>query len=212
MKLYSYFNSSAAYRVRIALHHKSIKFDTHAIDLLAKEHRSSDFLRVNPHGLIPALELDDGQVLTQTLAILEWLDEAYPQQPLFPANLVEKANIRALCDLIACEIHPICVLKVQNYVSDTLDQGDEGKAQWLSHWISDGFQVLEQKVSAEPFCYGNTLTMADIFLVPQFYNAIRFGVDVSPFQKLQKIYDHCTSLSAFQKAAPLAQPDAPPQA
>lgn len=208
MELYSYFRSSAAFRLRIALNLKELDYTQIGINLLNRDHKSDDYLDINPQGLVPSLKTDEGDVLTQSPAILEWLEEEYPQMPLLPTDGIEKAKVRSWCFQIACDIHPICNLRVINYVANDLGAGDDGKLAWLQQWMSEGFRALEMQLSQGPFCHGEAISLADVYLVPQVFNALRFKVDMAEFPKIAAIYEHCIKHPAFIKANPSNQPDA----
>ncbi|GAB3097603.1 maleylacetoacetate isomerase [Aestuariicella hydrocarbonica] len=210
MQLYSYFRSSAAYRIRIALNLKQLDYQSQAINLLGGEHKSPEYLAINPQGLVPSLKTDSGLVLTQTPAILEWLEENYPQPALLPSDTGGRARVRSWCYQIACDIHPICNLRVINYVSNELGGGEAGKLAWLHHWITEGFKTLEQQLASKPrgpYCYGEQVTLADVFLIPQVFNALRFNLDMSVFPVIMEIYDSCNRLNAFMEAVPERQAD-----
>jgi maleylacetoacetate isomerase len=211
MKLYTFYRSSAAYRVRLALNIKRLTCE-HIPKAFAKnEHRAPDYLALNPQGLIPALE-HDGAVLSQSLAIIEFLDEKYPDPPLLPAEPLARAQIRSISLAIACDIHPLNNLRVLNYLRRELQQSDDRVNAWYRHWITVGFTGLEQQVRAYSggarFCHGDALSIADICLVPQVYNARRFNTDLTPFPTLVAISTHLESLPAFAAARPEAQADA----
>ncbi|RZM80579.1 maleylacetoacetate isomerase [Pseudoalteromonas rubra] len=209
MKLYTYFRSSAAYRVRIALNLKALDHELVPVNLLKSEQQGADYLSKNGQGLLPALETDQG-VLAQSLAILEWLEETYEATPLLPADPWEKAQIRNFCYAIACDIHPIDNLRVLKYLSNELAVTDEQKNTWYRHWVIEGFKKLETMLDDNSaFCFGDKPTLADVCLVPQVYNALRFKVDMDEFPNIARIYEHCNTLSAFSDAAPENQPDAP---
>jgi maleylacetoacetate isomerase len=213
MRLYDYFRSSAAYRVRIALNLKGVKPDERTfVHLRMGNQRAQDYLALNPHGLVPALTLDDGHVLTQSIAIVEYLDEAYPEPPLLPADPVARARVRAIALAIACEIHPLNNLRVLNYLTGTLGASDEQRNGWYKYWIDVGFEALETQLSKDPevgrFCHGDAPTLADVCLVPQLANARRFKIDVSPYPTLTRIEAACHALPPFADAAPARQPDA----
>lgn len=211
MKLYTYFRSSAAYRVRIALNLKGLSYQSVSKALLQNEHRGSDYLALNPQGLIPALELD-GVVLSQSLAIIEFLDERHPAPRLLPADALGRAQVRSMALAIACDIHPLNNLRVLNYLRVELQQDDAGVNAWYRRWVTEGFQGLElqarERSSANRYCYGDAVSLADVLLVPQMFNARRFGVDLTPFPALTAISAHLESLPAFAAARPEAQPDA----
>ncbi|HKU85812.1 MAG TPA: maleylacetoacetate isomerase [Casimicrobiaceae bacterium] len=213
MKLYDYFRSSAAYRVRIALNLKGVVPDERTfVHLRMGNQRAQDYLALNPQGLVPALALDDGEVLTQSLAIIEFLDETHPEPPLLPVAPPARARVRGIALAIACEIHPLNNLRVLNYLIGTLGVAREQKDGWYKYWVDVGFEALEKKLSQERetgvFCHGNTPTLADICLVPQIANARRFNIDLSPYPTLTRIEAACLALPAFTAAAPERQPDA----
>jgi maleylacetoacetate isomerase len=211
MKLYTYWRSSAAYRVRIALHWKGLEFESVSKKLVAAEHRAPEYLRVNPQALVPALE-DDGAVYAQSLAIIEYLDETHPLPPLLPADPAGRARVRALAQAIACDIHPLNNLRVLNYLRASLGQGEDGVKAWYRHWIGEGFRGLEELAQRQSgdgrHLYGSEVTLADVCLVPQMYNARRFHCDLSAFPTLVAIDAALAALPAFAAARPEAQPDA----
>jgi maleylacetoacetate isomerase len=214
MKLYSYFRSSAAYRVRIALEVKGLAYEYVAKHFRRNggEHRKPDYLAVNPQGLIPALE-DDGAVVTQSLAIIEYLEEAYPKTPrLLPASPADRARVRAMAQAIACDVHPLNNLRVLEYLKSQMGQSEDATNLWYRHWIAEGFRALEQSIGKHTgdggHCFGETVTVADVCLVPQVYNARRFAVDLAPYPVLVRLSESLESLPAFAKARPEAQPDA----
>lgn len=211
MKLYSYFRSSAAYRVRIALNLKHLQADIIPVHLLKNggEQHSASYQQINPNELLPAW-VEDDFTLTQSLAILEYLEEQYPTQALLPQDIRQRALIRAFAQNIACDIHPLNNLRVLQYLKGTLDISDEAKNEWYKHWIMLGFQSLEAQLahSNGKFCFGDAPSLADCCLIPQVYNAQRFNLDLSAFPKIVSIYQHCNTLTAFQIAAPEAQTDA----
>ena len=207
MKLYTYFRSSAAYRVRIALNLKGIPHEMSAVNLLKSEQTGEQYTNKNSQGLLPALETELG-VLGQSLAILEWLEETYTDTPLFPSDPWHKAQIRNFCYAIACDIHPIDNLRVLKYLSNELNVDDEQKNTWYRHWVIEGFKKLETMLAGDKFCFGDNPTLADACLVPQVFNALRFKVDMSQFPKIEAIYNHCNTHKAFIDAAPENQFDA----
>ena len=208
MKLYSYFRSSAAYRVRIALNLKAIDYDLAIVNLLKSQQLDEGYLAVNPQGLLPALETEEGY-LAQSLAILEWLDETYPQSPIIAGSAWQKAQIRNISYAIACDIHPVNNLRVLKYLSNELNVDDEAKNKWYRHWIEIGFEKIELMLSdSSDYCVGDQPTLADICLVPQVFNALRFKVDMAAYPKIAAIYERCNKLAAFDDAAPQNQPDA----
>ena len=214
LTLYSYFRSSAAYRVRIALGLKGLAFDTVPVHLLrgGGEQLQNAYRAVNPAALVPALQ-DDGATLTQSLAILEYLEEVHPQPPLLPPDALGRARVRALALTVACDIHPLNNLRVLNYLTGTLHASDAARNDWALHWMALGLCALEQHLAHEPgtglCCHGDTPTLADCCLVPQLFNARRFGMDMAPYPTLQRIAQHCAALPAFVAAHPKQQPDAP---
>ncbi|WP_092844986.1 maleylacetoacetate isomerase [Modicisalibacter xianhensis] len=212
MKLYGYFRSSAAYRVRIALNLKGLAYEQVAVNLVNGEQRGEDNLDRHPQGLVPTLETEDGTRLTQSLAICEYLDERYLETPLLPADAEGRARVRALAQMIACEIHPLNNLKVLKYLTGDLGLGEDAKLAWYRHWIRDGFEALEVMLASSPatgtFCHGDAPTLADACLIPQVFNARRFECDLSDYPTLRRIAEHCDTLEAFQQAAPSVQPDA----
>ncbi|MFW1971362.1 maleylacetoacetate isomerase [Acinetobacter bereziniae] len=208
MKLYSYFRSSAAYRVRIALNLKQLDYVIQPVLLLKNEHQQESYIALNPSQLVPSL-IDQDQSFIQSLNILEYLEEGYPSLPLLPTDLVERAKVRAFSQTIACDIHPLDNLRVLKYLKHELAVNDEQKSQWYQHWIIEGFKSLEMQLkdSNGQFCFGTQATFADCCLIPQVYNAKRFNVDLSDFPKIQSIDQHCLSLPAFLRAIPEQQPD-----
>jgi len=202
MELFDYFRSSAAYRIRIALNLKSIPYTQTPVNLLTADHKSADYLALNPQGLVPTLKLDDGRLLTQSTAILEYLETAYPETPLLPADPYDAAKIRGWCNLIACDIHPVNNLRVLKYLTGTLGVSEEDKLTWYHHWIREGFDALEQQIDAAPFMAGEVITLADVYLVPQVYNALRFELDMSLYPKIMRSYDACHIKPEFTAAAP----------
>jgi maleylacetoacetate isomerase len=213
MRLYDYFRSSAAYRVRIALNLKGVTPDERTfVHLRMGNQRAQDYLALNPQGLVPALALDDGRVLTQSLAIIEYLDETHRDPPLLPADPVERARVRAIALAIACEIHPLNTLRVLTYLIGTMGVSREQKDGWYRYWIDVGFEALEKSLARDAatgrFCHGEQPTLADVCLVPQMANARRFDIDLSPYPTLVRIEAACNALPAFANAAPARQPDA----
>ena len=212
MKLYNYFRSSAAYRVRIALNLKGIAYDPIAVHLVKREHRTPEFLALNPAGLVPALTTDDGAVLTQSLAIIEYLEEAHPATArILPADALARAHVRSLALALACDVHPLCNVRVLNYLTNDLSVAPSAKDQWIVHWISTGLDAFEKTLAqartSGTFCFGDTPTLADIVLVPQVFSARRFGVDMAAYPLISAIDASCNVLAAFADAAPARQPD-----
>lgn len=202
MLLYDYFRSSAAFRLRIALNLKGLRYASVPVNLVANEQREADYLQLNPLGLVPALATAEGELLTQSVAILEWLEEEYPAPPLLPADALGRARVRAMVQTIACDIHPLNNLRVQRYLVDTLGASEEAKLAWYHHWIALGFAALEQQVTGDRYCYGDSPTFADACLLPQVFNARRFEQDLQPFPRLRAIATHLEQLPAFAAATP----------
>ena len=207
MKLYSYYRSSAAYRVRIALNLKQIEHTIEPINLLKKEHRSAGYLTKQPQGLVPCLENDEGQFLAQSGAILSYLDKLYPSSKLLPPDPFQAARIQSFVDMIACDIHPICNLRILSYLIEDLKVDSEQKLAWYQHWIIIGFEALETMLEKTTYCFGEQVTLADVYLIPQVYNALRFEVDMAAFPKIMNAYQNCNQLDAFVKAKPESQLD-----
>ncbi len=213
LKLYSYWRSSAAYRVRIALNLKGLEYDLVPIHLLRDggEHHRAAFLELNPQGLVPVLT-DGGRVYRQSMAILEYLDEAYPEAPLLPSEIRARGRVRSLAQIIACDIHPLNNLRVNMYLDKELGIKGKDRIQWMNYWMTEGFTAFESMLAGSPttgeFCEGDTPTMADCFLVPQVYNARRYGCDLAPFPLITEICERCEALAEFRVASPENQPDA----
>ncbi len=210
MKLYSFWRSSAAFRARIALNLKGLDHEVITRHLRHAEHRTSDYLDLNPQGLVPALE-DGGVVLSQSLAIIEYLDERFPSPPLLPKDPVSRAQVRSMAQHIACDIHPLNNLRVLNFLRDELHQDKAAVDKWYAHWIAEGFRGLEvlarRHTGDGRHCFGSEVMMADVFLVPQMYNARRFNCDVAPYPTLCAISAFLETLAPFAAARPEAQPD-----
>jgi maleylacetoacetate isomerase len=211
MLLYSYFRSSAAYRVRIALNLKGLAYEYVPVHLVKAEHRAAAYMTIHPQGLVPALR-DDGGILTQSLAIIEYLDETHPQPPLLPSTPAARARVRAIALLIACEIHPVNNLRVLQYLARNLGVDEASRNQWYRHWVSTGFDALEGQLAGDSqtgrFCHGETPTVADVCLVPQVANARRYEVPMDAYPTIARIDAACRELPAFADAAPERQPDA----
>jgi len=208
--LYSYFRSSAAYRVRIAFNLKGLRYDTVAIHLQREGglNRKPAYRAINPQMRVPALRLDSGELITQSLAIIEYLDEVHPQPPLLPRGSVARAQVRALAQLVACDIHPLNNLGPLRYLKNELGQ-DQGKIDaWYHHWVREGFDALEAMVRPGPYSFGADVTLADLCLVPQVANARRLKVPLDPYPNIVAIDAACAKLSAFEAARPENQPDA----
>ncbi|MGB0748307.1 MAG: maleylacetoacetate isomerase [Magnetospiraceae bacterium] len=214
MKLYTYWRSSASYRVRIGLNLKGLAYESVPVHLVKDggEQHSGQYRAINPSRQVPALQLDDGTVLTQSQAILEYLEERHPVPPLLPGSDFARARVRALAQMIACDIHPLNNSKVLKYLVNDIGVDEPTRDTWYRHWIAEGFTALETMLAGarqtKTFCHGEAPTLADVFLVPQLYNARRFKVDLAPFPTLTRIEAACLTLPAFAKAAPEQQPDA----
>lgn len=211
LKLYTYFRSSAAYRVRIALNYKGLQFEPIGVHLRRKEHRAEEYRKLNPQALVPALE-DDGAVIPQSLAIIEYLEETHPEPALLPALPRDRAIVRSMAQLVASEMHPLCNLRVLIYLKDRLGQDEAAVNAWYHHWIAEGLGSLERMVERYSgdgkHCFGSSVTMADACLVPQMLNARRFDCDLSDYATLVGIDEALSRLPAIAEAHPSKQPDA----
>jgi maleylacetoacetate isomerase len=211
MKLYTFFRSSASFRVRIALNHKGLKYEPAGVSLPKGEHLEAGYKSRNAQGLVPALE-DGGQLLTQSLAIIEYLDEVHPGPKLLPADPLDRAYVRAFSQIIACEIHPLNNLRVRQYIGKTYKLDEEGVNTWYRHWIAEGFRMMEAFLAQErkhgKYCFRDQITMADCCLVPQVFNAIAYKCDLKPYPAVMRIHEACMKLDAFVQAQPSKQPDA----
>ena len=211
MKLFDYFRSSAAYRVRIVLNLKGIDYQHTGINLLKGEDGTDDYRAINPQGLVPSLQ-DGADTLTQSLAICEYLEETHPTPALLPGTALERARIRALAQMVACDIHPVNNLRILKYLTGELGVTEEQKLTWYRHWISEGFTALEALLSSSTetgqYCHGDSITLADVCLIPQVYNARRFKLDLTPFPTIERIEQQCLIHNAFEQAIPENQPDA----
>ena len=211
MKLYGYYRSSAAYRVRIALALKGLSYDLTSVHLMKGEQYGPEFSAISPQNLVPVVE-DEGQLLYQSLAIMQYLDEKWPEPPLLPKDRYARNRVRSLALIIACEIHPLNNPRVLNYLTGKFGISEEQKMEWYHHWVKTGFTALEKRLATEPhtgrFCHGDTPGFADCVMVPQMANATRFKVDLSAFPTICRINDECLQLDAFRNAAPENQPDA----
>lgn len=212
--LYGYWRSSAAYRVRIALNLKGLAYETRPVHLVdhGGEQHAPDYQALNPQELVPCL-VEQGQVFTQSMAIIEYLDETHPAPPLLPADAAGRARVRALAQVVACDIHPIGNLRVLQYLTGQFGLDDSAKGVWSRHWIGEGLRAMETmlagNVATGRFCHGDSPTLADACLVPQLYNAIRWKLPLDDYPTIRRIHDACQALEPFQRAAPEAQPDAP---
>lgn len=215
MKNYNYFRSGTSHRLRIALNLKGIDAEYIPVDLRAEAHLQEDFTAVNPQGLVPVLVLDGGEVLTQSPAIIEWLEERYPQPPLLPAGAEARAHVRALAALVGCDIHPINNRRILEYLRHNFGADEAAIEQWCGQWISAGFDAYEallaQHANTGRYSWGDTPTIADVYLVPQVESARRFKVDVNRWPRIAAIDVACAELPAFAQASPWSQPDAPAQ-
>jgi maleylpyruvate isomerase len=213
MKLYSYFRSSAAYRVRIALNLKGLSYDYAPVHLLRDggQQLKPEYRELNPDGIVPTF-IDGDNVLTQSLAIIEYLEETHPEPALLPGSPLDRAFVRSVALQIACEIHPVDNLRVLKYLKHKLQIGEEAKDTWYRHWLESGFESLEKRLANDPrvgkLCFGDTPTVADLCLVPQVFNARRFNIDMSRYPTIERIVDHASQIDAFVRAAPGQQPDA----
>jgi maleylacetoacetate isomerase len=212
MKLIGYFRSSAAFRVRIALNLKGITVEHASRHLRKGEQSSPDYVAINPQKLVPAMILDTGEVLTQSMAILEYLEETHPAPPLLPSDPIGRARVRSLALIPTADIHPIQNLRVMAYLREKYEQSEEGAFAWSRHWIETGFDAYEASVAKDrrtgAYSHGDQPTMADMCLVPQVFNAARFKVDMKRYPTIQRIYDTCMKHPAFDAAQPSKQPDA----
>ncbi|MGE5640946.1 MAG: maleylacetoacetate isomerase [Clostridia bacterium] len=210
MKLDTYFRSSASFRVRIALNLKGIAYEPRFIHLAKGEHRQPGYASAHPQGLLPTLSVD-GAELTQSLAIIEYLNETHPQPPLLPADPLGRARVRSLALLVACEIHPLNNLRTLQYLRSGLKQDEEGVKTWYRHWIADGLAKLEADLARGPrgtYCHGDSPTLADCCLVPQIFNARRYDSELGAYPTVMRVFDACMKLDAFDRAQPSKQPDA----
>jgi maleylacetoacetate isomerase len=211
MKLYTFFRSSASYRVRIALALKGLAHDAEYVSLPKAEHQADAYRGVNVQGLVPALE-DGGNVLIQSLAIMEYLDERHPTPPLLPKDPVERAYVRAVSQIIACEMHPLNNLRTLKYIRKAYKLDEEGVNSWYRHWIAEGFGMLESYLGRErrfgTYCNGDAVSMADCCLVPQVFNAQRYNCELAPYPRIMRIFDDCMKLDAFASTQPMRQADA----
>lgn len=210
-KLFDYFRSSCAYRVRIALNLKGIEYEHQNIDLRLDDHHAQEYRHINPQGLVPALEIN-GHVLSQSLAIIDYLEHLYPEPALLPLDPLKRAEVLELSYIVACDIHPLNNLRALNYLTNHMGIIDDGKLQWYHHWIREGFVAYEARLALhqrrDTVSYGDEITLADICLIPQVYNALRFDCDMSEFKRIMRVYESCMKLSAFEKASPDSHPDA----
>ncbi len=209
--LHAYWRSGTSYRTRIALNLKGLAYQIRSVNLLQGEQLAAPYRDLQPQGLVPALE-SDGRVMIQSPAILEWLDEAYPEPRLLPAGAADRATVRAMAALIGCDIHPLNNLRVLRHLRRDLKASDEQLLAWETRWIGDGFSALEAEIGRHGagFCFGDAPTLADCYLIPQIYSAVRFGVDLEPYPLIRAIDLRAGALEAFALAHPDRQPDAQP--
>lgn len=210
MKLYNYFRSSASFRVRIALELKGLPFEYLPVHLVKGENKSDAYKAISADNLVPALVTDAGDILSQSMAIMEYLNDTHPQPPLLPADALGRAQVRALAQSIACEIHPLNNLRVLKYLVKELKVSEEAKGDWYRHWCRDGLESFERQLARLPastYCFGNTPTLADCCLVPQIFNARRFDTPLDGLPRTMAAFDACMQLPAFQKAQPSSCPD-----
>ncbi|WP_137891532.1 maleylacetoacetate isomerase [Ramlibacter sp. 2FC] len=210
MKLYNYFRSSASFRVRIALKLKGLPYDYLPVHLAKGEHKQQAYAALSAEQLVPMLETDDGQRLSQSMAIIEYLDETYPEPALLPADALGRARVRALAQAIACEIHPLNNLRVLKYLVREMGVSDEAKNTWYRHWVRTGLEAFERQLAGLPaatYCYGETPTLADCCLVPQIFNGQRFDVNFDGLPRTMGAFEACMKLDAFEQAQPSACPD-----
>jgi maleylacetoacetate isomerase len=210
VKLYSYFRSSAAYRVRIALNLKGMPYEMVSIHLTKDggQQRKPEFVALNPQMRVPALVLDTGDVLTQSIAIIEYLDDVQPEPPLLPADSLARAKVRAIAQIVACDIHPLNNLIALQYLKRTLKHEQPEIDAWYHHWVIEGFKAIEAMIAPAPYACGAHVTLADLCLVPQVFNARRLKVPLDAFPKIVAADAACLKLAAFDKARPENQPDA----
>ena len=210
-KLHNYFRSSASFRVRIALQLKGLAYDYVPVHIARGDHKTAPYAQISADQLVPLLETDDGQRFSQSMAIIEYLDELHPEPPLLPRDVAARAHVRALAQSIACEIHPLNNLRVLKYLVRDLKVSEEAKNDWYRHWVRDGLVAFERQLAASPegrFCWDDTPTLADCCLVPQIFNARRFDSDLSGLPRAMAAFDACMELPAFQAAQPSQCPDA----
>ena len=207
MRLYTYFRSSAAYRVRIALNLKGVSHEAVSVNLLKGEQREAGYKALNPQMRVPSLDID-GTTLIQSPAILEYLDEVYPDPPLLPMGAINRAKVRAIASLIACDIHPLNNSGTLGYLKNHLGHDQVAANEWYAHWVREGFDAIEALLGPGPYAFGSKITLADVYLVPQVFNARRFKVPLDAYPKIVAVDAACAELKAFQDAAPANQPDA----
>jgi maleylpyruvate isomerase len=211
MKLYNFFRSGTSHRLRIALNLKGLAYDYVPVDLRTEQHLGADYKALNPQGLVPAL-VDDGRVLIQTPAIIEWLEERYPAPALLPSDLDDRARVRALAAIVGCDVHPVNNRRILEALRHDFGADEAAIQRWCARWITDGFDALESLLVSDArrgdFCFGGAPTLADVYLVPQVESARRFKLDIARWPNLLAIDEACGRIDAFSKAAPARQPDA----
>jgi len=209
LQLYTYYRSVAAHRVRIALNHKGVPYKSVFIDLEHTKNESEEYLRLNPQGLVPAL-VDEGFIITQSAAIMDYLEDKYPDRPLMPKTTRERARVRSFTQAITADIHPLNTIRVYRYLRDRQHVDFDGRRRWFHYWLGKGFAALESLLDhpdTGDFCHGDRPTLMDVVLVPQVYNAEQYDLDLSPYPTVRRIYRTCLTLAAFQAAGPETQPD-----
>jgi maleylacetoacetate isomerase/maleylpyruvate isomerase len=211
MELYGFFRSSTSYRLRIALALKGLAYEAHYVSLPKMEHRSPEYLAVNPQGLVPTL-VDDGQAYSQSLAIIEYLDETHPQPPLLPREPGPRARVRSLAQIVACEIHPLNNVRVLKHLQAQWKFSDADRDAWYRHWMAEGLEKFEATLlhegAAGDYCFGDAVSLADVCLVPQIFNAQRFDCPLGAYPRTMAIFERCMGLEAFESTQPKYQPDA----
>ncbi len=212
MKLYGYWRSLAAFRVRIALNLKGIPFEVESMDLVKGDQFSDAYRKINPQMVVPTL-VDGDSVLTQSMAILEYLDESHPEPPLLPADAAERARVRAICMISVADIHPLLVPRIRKYITQEMGHSEEELMAWIHNWMTTGLAAMEEKLAGDSatgtYCHGDSVTLADLCLVPQFGAAGMFGIDTGAYPTAKRIFEACLQLPAFFDARPQAQPDFP---
>ena len=212
MKLYNFFRSGTSHRLRIALNLKGVSTEYIAVDLRVEEHLKEAFKSLNPQGLVPALAVNDAQVLIQSPAIIEWLEETYPTPALLPTDANDRAHVRALAAIVGCDIHPINNRRILETLRKQFGANEDAINAWCGTWITDGFNAIEALLAADTkrgaFCFGNTPTLADVYLIPQIESSRRFKVDLTQWPCIAAVEEACMQLDAFKQAAPMQQPDA----
>lgn len=210
MQLYSFCFSSTSYRVRLALSLKGLDYEYRGVNLRAGEQRSASYIELNPAKGVPVLVTDEGYEISQSMAILDYLEERFPAVPLLPKDLLQKTRVLELCNLIACDMHPVNNLRILAYIQSELGADDDQKDLWYKHWIAEGMSAVEallNRYGSGPFCFGDKPTLADVCLIPQVTNALRFKCEMTDYPRAMAIYNHCIALPEFDRAAAANQPD-----